>query len=115
MCWRSMRAARDVRRRRASEETFTLNYSSGGAMKRLVSGLAFGLLVVALACCQAPSQPGSSTGEAPAATGPSSPDQVKKGGTLRGTWSGTLAHLDMHQVGVLGTWNAGNLMYNGLI
>ncbi|GBD10516.1 Heme-binding protein A [bacterium HR23] len=42
------------------------------------------------------------------------PPPNRRGGVLRGTWSGTLRHFDMHQVGELGTWNAVNLIYNPL-
>ncbi len=85
-------------------------------MKRyLLVGAAIGLSLAALSC-QAPTPPPSeSIGADTSVAGPTAPDKVKRGGILRGTWSGTLAHLDLHQVGTLGTWNAGNLMYNGLI
>lgn len=84
------------------------------------NGYGFFLLSILLAGvvgCQAPSPPesGPAGGDTTATTGPAAPEKVKRGGILRGTWSGTLAHLDMHQVGVLGTWNAGTQMHNGLI
>lgn len=71
------------------------------------------LLLALVTGCQAPAAP--SSGQEATVSGPASPDKVKRGGVLRGTWSGTLPHLDLHQVGQHGTWVAANLMYNGLI
>jgi peptide/nickel transport system substrate-binding protein len=88
--------------------------------------LAAGLVLVGAGCAssQGANQPpadATAEREARLATGkdfpsePADPAKVKKGGVLRGTWTGTFAHMDMHQTGNLGTWNGANLMYNGLL